>query len=150
MNRHWNSGDLVGASAPSFFEEKVNANDAVTVYQKIKNVSDKYPNDSVIVDFTGGTKAMVGGAALAASILKAPLVYVGSSNYLKNLKRPDPGSEFLTHVADPYEVFGDRQEQEGIALANSGEYQAAAQVLGELYNEIPDSPNIRARYLLVN
>lgn len=110
----------------------VDAEDPLTVYRAIREALADRLRSSVAVDITGGTKAMVGGAALAGALLEADLLYVSYGEYIEELRRPRPGAEHLVRLQNPYEVFGDLPEREALGLAARHQYQRAAEVLAEL------------------
>ncbi|MFU0784662.1 TIGR02710 family CRISPR-associated CARF protein [Clostridium sp.] len=119
--------------------EQIDEQNPLILYQKIKNVYIKWgrPND-IYVDFTGGTKSMAAGCAMAGSAINAHLVYIGS-DYDSNLRKPKPGSEKLINIDDPLKVFGDFERQEAINLFNHHDYVSASKTFIELNKRVPDT-----------
>ena len=111
--------------------------DPLTVYREMREWARRHPElDRLTVDPTGGTKAMTAGAAMAAHILGAQVVYVASDQD-PHLRRPIPGSERLEIIDDPYVVFGDLKAAQAQALFAQGNYRAAATLYGELADALP-------------
>jgi len=52
---------------------------------------------------------MAAGCAMAGSAIGAKLIYI-AGNFLTDLRKPEPGSEKLCYIDDPYTVFGDLEE----------------------------------------
>lgn len=63
-------------------------------WQEFKNIA---------VDITGGKNSMAAGAALAAAVIPADIYYVDTTNYLPELRVPEPGSEYLKRLESPFE-----------------------------------------------
>jgi len=119
-------------------DEAVKEDEPIAVYQKISQYYEAWGRPQrLVVDFTGGTKAMTSGCAMAGALLGAQLVYI-SSKYNDELRRPLPGSERLVKIANPYLVFGDLEIAEGISLMRHQNYAAASQVFRRLKERIPD------------
>ncbi len=131
---------------PSKYDKKqVSDVDVLDIYQEIKHSYLEWGRpEKMYIDFTGGTKAMSIAVALAGSIINVQLVYVGSNNYLKSLRKPGPGSEELHLIANPLEVFGDLEIEKAYKLFDEYNYAGAAEILKELKRKIPD-PSIRTR-----
>lgn len=64
------------------------------IWQKFENIA---------VDITGGKNSMAAGAALAAAVIPADIYYVDTTNYLPELRVPEPGSECLKRLESPFE-----------------------------------------------
>ena len=54
--------------------------------------------DKIVIDFTGGTKAMSAAAAMVGAVIDLQLIYIGSENYLPDFRKPLPGSETLYFI----------------------------------------------------
>jgi hypothetical protein len=54
----------------------------------------------VVVDLTGGKKSMVAAAAIFAKDYNCKIVYVDFEEYIKELRKPMPGTEILNVVYD--------------------------------------------------
>lgn len=115
----------------------VSAENPLQLYQIIKETYEKWgkPKD-IYVDFTGGTKSMAAGCAMAGSIIGAKLLYVGGE-FLKDLRKPKPGSEKLYYVDNPYVIFGDIERDQAISLFNKMDYVSAARIFEDLEQKVP-------------
>ncbi|WP_353259939.1 TIGR02710 family CRISPR-associated CARF protein, partial [Prochlorothrix hollandica] len=102
------------------------------IYQKIREVYEKWERPTrIAVDPTGGTKAMVAGCTLAGNLIGADLVYV-SSDYNTILRKPNPGSESLILLDNPYDVFGDLEFTKAQALFRQLDYSSSKIILENL------------------
>lgn len=126
--------------APSCYDvRRVDKDNPLQIYQAIKDVYQEWGQpDRIAVDFTGGTKAMSGGSAMAGGLIGADLVYIASKNYLTSLRRPFPGSEHLEFIPNPYEVFGDLEEKKGLDLMSQFDYSGAHRIFENLERQVPD------------
>lgn len=105
------------------------------IYRSVRGIYEKWGHpDRIAVDPTGGTKAMVAGCALAGSMLGATLVYV-NSNYIGHLRKPEPGSEQLITLDNPYDVFGDLKLKQAEYLFCQKDFVGAESLLHELERE---------------
>lgn len=100
--------DFIELKPSQFSMREVDKNDMIPTYKAIKDAFVRWgrPSD-VCIDFTGGTKAMSAGCAMAGSMIGARLIYVANDNYHKELRRPIPGSEFMEILPNPHAVFGE-------------------------------------------
>ncbi|MEN2776116.1 TIGR02710 family CRISPR-associated CARF protein [Acetivibrio clariflavus] len=115
----------------------VDAENPLQLYQKIKDIYEKWGRPkNIYVDFTGGTKSMAAGCAMAGSAIGAKLIYVGG-NFLPDLRKPEPGSEKLCYIDDPYSVFGDLEGEQAISLFNNMDYVSAYRIFKELEQRVP-------------
>jgi hypothetical protein len=60
------------------------------------------PDSQITVDITGGKKSMVASAAIFGKDYGCRIVYVDFSEYIKDLRKPMPGSEILNVVYNPF------------------------------------------------
>lgn len=117
------------------------------IYQAVKEVYEEWGRPAnVAVDPTGGTKAMAAGIAMAGVMIGADLVYV-NSKYSPALRRPEPGSEHLTYLVNPYAVFGDLEEELALNLYREGDYLGAARIWRRLASRVPDPEARRCEML---
>jgi len=130
---------------PSQYEATdVDAENPLQLYQKIKDVYEKWGRPkNIYVDFTGGTKSMAAGCAMAGSAIGAKLIYVGG-NFLTDLRKPEPGSEKLCYIDDPYTVFGDLEREQAISLFNKMDYVSAYRIFEELEQRVPGTKEYSA------
>lgn len=111
---------------------QIDSENPLQLYQEIKNTYEKWNRPkNIFVDFTGGTKSMSAGCAMAGVAIKAKLVYI-AGDYIKSLRKPEPGSEQLLIVDDPYTDFGDLDREQAVALFNNMDYTSAYRIFDEL------------------
>lgn len=73
-----------------------------TIYIALKEQLVLNPTSQITLDITGGKKSMVASAAIFGKDYGCTIVYVDFSEYIKDLRKPMPGSEILGIVYDPY------------------------------------------------
>jgi len=71
------------------------------IYSALKEQLILNPSSNVTIDITGGKKSMVASAAIFGKDYGCKIVYVDFQEYLKELRKPRPGSEILNIVYDP-------------------------------------------------
>lgn len=71
------------------------------IYSALKEKMILFPESQIVVDITGGKKSMVAAAAIFGKDFGCKVVYVDFSDYIKELRKPRPGSEVMTIVYDP-------------------------------------------------
>lgn len=71
------------------------------IYKALKEKIISYPESQIVIDITGGKKSMVAAAAIFGKDYGCKVVYVDFSEYIKELRKPRPGSEVMTIVYDP-------------------------------------------------
>lgn len=132
-----------GLQPNQFSKSLVSETNPLDIYREIKKcyLEWKKPTN-MYIDFTGGTKAMSAAAAMAASIIDVQLVYIGTTDYLADFRKPNPGSEELYFINNPLAVFGDLEIEKAYALFDMYNYAGAVEKLEILKEDIPD-PNIR-------
>jgi len=124
---------------------KVNAVDPLDIYREIKKAYLEWGRPGkVYIDFTGGTKAMSAAAALAGALIDVQLIYVGTSDYLVDFRKPNPGSEELIYIDNPMAVFGDMEIQKAMTLFEKMNFQDAQKQLDDLKERLPD-PELRSQ-----
>jgi len=127
----------------SFTKELVEETDPLSIYRRIKEIYLKWKKpDRIYIDFTGGTKAMSAAAALAGTMIDVQLLYVGTENYLVDMRKPEPGSETLVFIENPVAVFGDLEIEKAMVLFAQYNYTGAKEKLSHLMKTVPE-PNIR-------
>ena len=72
-----------------------------TIYKALKESLILNPNSNMTLDITGGKKSMVAAASIFGKDYGCKIVYVDFREYLKELRKPMPGSEILNIVYDP-------------------------------------------------
>lgn len=74
-----------------------------TIYKALKEQLVLNPSSQVTLDITGGKKSMVASAAIFGKDYGCKIVYVDFEDYIKDLRKPMPGSEILNIVYNPFE-----------------------------------------------
>jgi hypothetical protein len=72
-----------------------------TLYKALKESLILNPNSNITLDITGGKKSMVAAASIFGKDYGCKIVYVDFAEYLKELRKPLPGSEIMNIVYDP-------------------------------------------------
>lgn len=141
--------EFCGLSSSDFHKAQVNEVEPLDIYKEIKKAYLKWASEApMYIDITGGTKAMSAAAAMAGAVIDIQLVYMGSTKYLTDFRKPDPGSETLYYVSNPYEVFGDLEIEKALQLFQQYNYVGAKEKLKKLLDKIPD-PIVRQELELV-
>ncbi|WP_326551930.1 TIGR02710 family CRISPR-associated CARF protein [Micromonospora sp. NBC_01813] len=96
----------------------------------------------VIIDITGGKKAMSAGAALAASQLDLPMCYIDST-FDPEIRQALPGSERLCVLPNPTALFGDKDLTAAMAMFRSGVYSGAHALFEKLSESIAEPTQVR-------
>lgn len=73
-----------------------------SIYRAMKEQLVLNPDSQITVDITGGKKSMVASAAIFGKDYGCRIVYVDFSEYIKDLRKPMPGSEILNVVYNPF------------------------------------------------
>ena len=126
------------------FPVEVPRNDPAVLYAEVRRILERYPEDNLALDVTGGTKAMTAGLAAVGFFLEDALsrnvwiVYVDNEVYDPEVRRPRAGSERLIRLPNPHRVLGDLKESRAKALYGAGNYARAAEVFHELHKETAD------------
>lgn len=141
--------DMTGLRPSAYDVRDVDKDNPLQIYQAIKDVYQKWGRPAnVALDFTGGTKAMSGGSAMAGGVIGADLVYIASSRYISDLRCPYPGSEHLEFIPNPYEVFGDLEEAQALELMRKHDYAGARRIFSRLTEVVPEPRRYRVLELL--
>ena len=74
-----------------------------TMYKALKEKLYLNPSSQITLDITGGKKPMVASAAIFGKDYGCKIVYVDFVDYIKDLRKPMPGSEVLNIVYNPFE-----------------------------------------------
>jgi hypothetical protein len=73
-----------------------------SMYMAMKEQLVLIPDSQITVDITGGKKSMVASASIFGKDYGCRIVYVDFSEYIKDLRKPMPGSEILNLVYNPF------------------------------------------------
>ncbi|MFQ6119190.1 MAG: TIGR02710 family CRISPR-associated CARF protein [Methanosarcinales archaeon] len=128
-----------GLKPSEYSADLVESSDASDIYERIKNKWIEWgKKKNIAVDITGGKKSMVGGASMAGALLGFDLLYVDYDKYIPSLRKPEPGSEIIVKLRNPYDVFGDLQKEKAIELFNKHNYQRSKELFEELKEKVND------------
>jgi len=72
-----------------------------SMYKAMKEQLVLNPDSQITIDITGGKKSMVASASIFGKDYGCRIVYVDFAEYIKDLRKPMPGSEILNVVYDP-------------------------------------------------
>ena len=135
--------------AMRYSKREVNETDPLDIYREIKAAYLKWSRpDKMYIDFTGGTKSMSAAAAMAGAVINVQLIYIGTTHYLTDFRKPEPGSETLYYISNPVEIFGDLEIEKAFALFDKFNYAGARKKLEELKESVP-TPDIRQQLSFV-
>ena len=107
----------------------------VSTFKRIKELIDRIGDKSVALDLTGGKKTMIGGGFIAGSILTfiddgqrqtCDMFYTDSLAFDPNRGTPTPGTEFLSLLESPYDVYNVQTNLEAEQLFERHNYEVAA------------------------
>lgn len=79
----------------------INNAEFLTIYKTLKEILYKTNTTNIILDITGGKKSMVASAAIFGKDYRFKITYVDFAEYIKDLRKPLPGSEILNMVYNP-------------------------------------------------
>ena len=127
-----------------------NPSDPVSTFQEIKDIIDNVRKDfgngaRIVLDLTGGKKTMIGGGFTAGSIYsiapKCDMFYVDSHEYKPDRGTPKPGTEFLSRLDNPYDVYNVQTVAQAKALFKRHNYEAAESLRKIVRNKLYDHVN---------
>ena len=132
-----------GLKLAQVVKEQVDSSDPTDVYKAIKEfVVSRNPRE-ILLDITGGKKAMVGGAAMAGNLLGIDTGYVDNERYLPDLRQPEPGSEYSNILRNPFYVLGDIELEKAKEAFNQYNFSRCLDILNCLEERIEDIWGIR-------
>ena len=132
-----------------YSKSEVNETDPLDIYREIKSAYLKWSRpDKLYIDFTGGTKSMSAAAAMAGAVINVQLIYIGTTQYLTDFRKPEPGTESLYYISNPVEIFGDLEIEKALALFDKYNYSGARKKLKKLKESVP-TPDIRQQLSFV-
>ncbi|MCK6510128.1 TIGR02710 family CRISPR-associated CARF protein [Myxococcota bacterium] len=114
---------------PSQYQDKtIDGSDVLEIYRCMHQAVREWPIATKIgVDITAGKKVMSAACAIAGTLIEMRIFYV-DSDYLPKLRRPEPGTEYLSELPNPLVVFGDIEEREARKLYAAADYAGAAKL----------------------
>lgn len=132
-----------GLKISQVIKESVGSSDPTGVYKAIKDFVFSKDKNEILLDITGGKKSMVGGAAMAGSLLGIDIGYVDYEKYLSTLRQPEPGSEYPNILKNPLQVFGDIDFQKAKEAFNHYDFARCLDILAELDKRVEDIWGVR-------
>ena len=114
--------------------EIASPSDPVEIFKQIKEIIDNVrgtlgSDTNIALDLTGGKKTMIGGGFTAGSIYavspKCDMFYVDSLEYDVKRGVPIPGTEFLSRLDNPYNVYNVQSVGQAKELFKRHNYAAA-------------------------
>ena len=130
---------------PDHALEIAGSSDPVQTFKRIKEVINKVGDKRIALDLTGGKKTMLGGGFTAGSILSVEgseslsacdMYYVDSLEYDSRSRAPKPGTEFLSQLKNPYDVYNVQSVQQAKKLFEKHNYEAAAELWEEVEKKL--------------
>lgn len=113
--------------------EIADPSDPVSTFGEIKDIIDHVRGSldnkvKIALDLTGGKKTMIGGGFTAGSIYsvspECKMFYVDSSEYDPERGAPIPGTEFLSRLDNPYDVYNVQTVAQATELYKRHNYEA--------------------------
>lgn len=124
-------------------KEQVKSSDPSGVYKAIKEfIVNRNPGE-ILLDITGGKKAMVGGAAMAGNFLGIDTGYVDYERYLPDLRQPEPGTEYPNILKNPFYVLGDIELEKAKEAFNHLNFNRCLEILNGLNSRVEDIWGVR-------
>lgn len=123
---------------PKLDKREIDGSSTVEVYKAIMELYEKWERPmNIAVDITGGKKSMVGGAAMAGAVLGADIFYVDNTKFTQG--KPEPGSEYLSLLDNPYTIFGDLEVDKARDLYSRHDYAGAQRIFTQLISKVSDA-----------
>ena len=125
--------------------EILDPSDPVSTFKQIKDIIDDVRgrlgnNVKIALDLTGGKKTMIGGGFTAGSIYsvspKCDMFYVDSREYNPDFGAPRPGTEFLSRLDNPYDVYNVQTVAQAKALYKRHNYEVAEGLWSRVRNNL--------------
>ena len=117
------------------YKREIDGSSTVDVYRAIMELYEVWGRPTnVAVDITGGKKSMVGGAAMAGAALEADIFYVDNTKFTQG--KPEPCTEYLSLLDNPYTVFGDLEVEKARDLYNRHDYAGARRIFDQLKKQV--------------
>ena len=109
-----------GLKPSDLVKELIDVSKPEMIYEIIKKYASMWSR--MCVDISGGKKSMTTSAAIAAAFLGLDILYNDYAGYNAKIRRPEPGSEFLKVLDNPFETSQDLLERTGSELFNNSEF----------------------------
>ena len=150
--------DRVATTALSNQEDSAlaidNPSDPVATFKRIKEIIDNIDdadNKRIALDLTGGKKTMLGGGYTAGAIWASrwseaaqelvpfcDMYYIDSLEYNSLQGSPKPGTEFLSRLVNPYDVYNVQSNLQARKLFEKHNYEAAADLWEDVKQNLED------------
>ena len=135
------AADLIARVRCAERREIVDPSDPVSTFRQIKDIIDQVGGDvKIALDLTGGKKTMIGGGFTAGSIYsvspKCDMFYVDSLEYDSRRGTPIPGTEFLTQLENPYDIYNVQSVGQAKELFKRHNYEAAERLWRSVRNKL--------------
>ena len=129
-----------GLTLDQLDKREIDGSNVIEMYEAIMTLYTDWGSPAnVAVDITGGKKSMVSGAAMAGAVLGADIYYVDTNHFNRELGKPEPGSEYLSLLDNPYTVFGDLEVEKAKDLYDRHDYAGAQRVFDQLKGQVGDA-----------
>ena len=140
------TGDLIDRVRCAERLEITNPSNPVEIFEQIKIIVDSLnPSTTIALDLTGGKKTMIGGGFTAGSIYfqapKCVMFYVDSSEYDPEFGAPKPGTEFLSCLDNPSDVYNLQNVNVAGELFKRHNYEVAEQLWDKILKKLDDRAN---------
>jgi hypothetical protein len=125
--------------------EITDPSDPVSTFKQIKDIIDDVRgnlgnNVKIALDLTGGKKTMIGGGFTVGSIYsvspKCDMFYVDSLEYNPDFGAPRPGTEFLSRLDNPYDVYNVQTVAQAKELYKRHNYEVAEGLWSRVRNNL--------------
>lgn len=122
-----------------FAVELVDPSDPVETFKRIKEIVGRVDLDKrIALDLTGGKKTMISGGFTAGTILvganltssACDMFYVDAETYDSRRHAPEPGTEFLSQLENPFDIYNWQTRHEAKAFFDEHNYEVAAELWG--------------------
>jgi len=124
---------LFAEKEPFATEIQINPVDTTTTYEQLAKVVKLSKKSNWVVDITGGKKVMSATLSAFAFWRRIPVVYW---NAKETLGVPEPFSERLSVIDNPYDTYGDPLLKAAESAFNNHQFSAAIQALKHLRDTI--------------
>lgn len=99
----------------------------VDTFKAIKDIISDKSLKRIAVDITGGKKTMISGAFSSASLREdVDIIYVDNEEYNREQRRPEPGTEFISKVQNPNDIYRYTDMERIKGLFDSHRYDIAS------------------------
>lgn len=100
----------------------------VDTFKTIKDIISDKSLKRIAVDITGGKKTMISGAFSSASLREdVDIIYVDNEEYNREQRRPEPGTEFISKLQNPNNIYRYTDMERIKGLFDSHRYDIASQ-----------------------